>query len=164
MPDRPSTVICNTSPLQYLHQARCLDLLPRLYQKIAVPRAVADEIENGRWLGHDLPELTDQHWIHIEPSPTLAILRAVTDLGPGEREALALAVEKPGALVILDDALARRHADLLGVRKTGTLGILVKGKRAGLIPVIGPIVDLLEQLRFRVDPETRSHVLGMVGE
>ena len=164
MPDRPTTVICNTSPLQYLHQARCLDLLPRLYQEITVPGAVADEIENGRRLGHDLPALIDHKWIRIERPQTIAILRAVTDLGAGEREAHALAVEKPGALIILDDALARRHADLLGVRKTGTLGVLVKCKRTGLIPAVRPLIDLLEQLRFRLDPKTRAEILAMVGE
>lgn len=30
--------ICDTSPLQYLHQLKLLDLLPRLYSKVIVPR------------------------------------------------------------------------------------------------------------------------------
>ena len=37
-------VVVNTSPLQYLHQIGCLDLLPRLYRQVVVPEAVADDV------------------------------------------------------------------------------------------------------------------------
>jgi predicted nucleic acid-binding protein len=47
----------------------------------------------------------------------------VTDLGPGEAEVLMLALEAREAVVILDDALARRAAAMLGLRVTGTLGL-----------------------------------------
>ncbi len=36
----PGVVISNTSPLQYLHQAGLLDLLPRLFGRVIVPQAV----------------------------------------------------------------------------------------------------------------------------
>ena len=41
-------VIVNTSPLQYLHQAQLLDLLPTLFGRIDVPDAVVAEIVEGR--------------------------------------------------------------------------------------------------------------------
>jgi len=40
-------VISDTSPLQYLHQADCLHLLPAMYGEILVPQGVAEEIEEG---------------------------------------------------------------------------------------------------------------------
>lgn len=40
-------IVCNTTPLQYLHQAGLLHILPALYDRILVPRAVADEIGVG---------------------------------------------------------------------------------------------------------------------
>lgn len=40
-------IVCNTTPLQYLHQAGVLHILPTLYGRILVPRAVADEIGVG---------------------------------------------------------------------------------------------------------------------
>ena len=51
MPD----IICNTSPLQYLHQIGRLGLLPHLVSRIVVPAAVAGELAEGRRLGMDLP-------------------------------------------------------------------------------------------------------------
>ena len=51
-------VICNTSPLQYLHQLEELRLLPALVGKVIVPPAVVAELTVGRELGVSLPELT----------------------------------------------------------------------------------------------------------
>jgi len=48
-------VICNTSPLQYLHQIGQLELLPKLVSRVVVPTAVAKELAEGRRRGLDLP-------------------------------------------------------------------------------------------------------------
>ena len=39
-------VVCDTSPLQYLYQAGCLDVLPRLVERIIIPPAVVDELSS----------------------------------------------------------------------------------------------------------------------
>lgn len=75
-----------------------------------------------------------------------------------------LGLESPGAVLVLDDGLARRIAETLKMPFTGTLGILVDGKKAGLIPSIRPLLDQLQELRFRVSPVTRSAVLTLAGE
>ena len=38
-------IVCNTTPLQYLHQADVLGIIPALYGGILVPKAVADEMQ-----------------------------------------------------------------------------------------------------------------------
>jgi hypothetical protein len=47
--------ICDTSPLQYLHQIKHLDVLPSLATRVLVPPAVVDELQEGMRLGLDLP-------------------------------------------------------------------------------------------------------------
>ncbi len=42
-------VIVNTSPLLYLHQVDCLELLQQLYDTITVPPAVPQELETGKF-------------------------------------------------------------------------------------------------------------------
>jgi hypothetical protein len=42
--------------------------------------------------------------------------------------------------------------------------VLLDAKQAGLIPAIDPLLDKLQQLRFRVDPGTRIAVLKLAGE
>jgi hypothetical protein len=93
-----------------------------------------------------------------------AVLPLVTDLGPGESHVLALALEMPGAVVIVDDFLARRTAEALHIPLTGTLGVLLAAKRAGLIGEIAPLLDNLQNLRFWVSPVTRTAVLKLAGE
>ena len=66
--------------------------------------------------------------------------------------------------MILDDALARKTAQYLGIRLTGTLGLLLDAKRSGLITSLTPVLDALQSLRFRLAPQTRSIVLRLAGE
>jgi len=42
--------------------------------------------------------------------------------------------------------------------------LLLDAKRAGLIPAVGPLLDQLDALRFRVAPHTRTAVLKLAGE
>jgi predicted nucleic acid-binding protein len=49
--------ICNTSPLQYLHQLGRLEILPALTGKLVVPLAVVAELGDGRDLGCDVPDV-----------------------------------------------------------------------------------------------------------
>lgn len=157
-------VISNTSPLQYLFQAGVLDLLPTLYGRVTVPGAVADEITRGRAGGVALPDIAALPWTVVREVGQRSLLPLVTDLGAGEREVLALAVETPGALVLLDDGIARRHARLLGIVFTGTLGVLLKAKREGRIGAVAPVLDRLDSVRLYLDANTRAAVLKAAGE
>jgi predicted nucleic acid-binding protein len=158
-------IFCNTSPLQYLHQIGQLDLLPRLVQRIAIPTAVADELAAGRRLGLDLPVPETLSWIDIHrPRSDAAVLRLAADLGYGETAVIALALESTNAVLILDDDLARRHAEVLGLRLTGTLGVLLDAKRAGLVADVKPLINELQALGFRLSGRTREGVLRLAGE
>lgn len=66
-------------------------------------------------------------------------------LDPGEAEAIALATGLPDCTVLLDDAQARRVAERFGVNRIGTLGILRKAKKSGLIAEIKPFTVQLQQ-------------------
>jgi len=157
-------VICNTSPMQYLHQLGMLHLLHAVAGRVTVPPAVVDELAAGQQRGMDLPDPTTLDWVTVSRPHSASAERLVTDLGRGESEVLLLALEHPDAVVVLDDAVARRVAAGLGIRLTGTLGLLLDAKRAGLIPAVGPLLDKLQGLRFRLAPTTRHAVLTLAGE
>lgn len=165
-PERPGLpdLICNTSPLQYLHQLGRLDILYRLTRPLIVPTAVALELAEGRRCGVDVPDPSVLPWIIVQEPSSQAVLPLMVDLGPGETAVLALALEMQDPIVILDDGLARRHAQRLHLRMTGTLGLLIDAKRAGLIETVSPLLDALNDLRFRLDPGTRRTVLQLAGE
>jgi len=148
-------VICNTSPLQYLHQLDLLHILPALAGHIVVPQAVAAEVARGMAASVSLPDLTAVEWVIVRRPISAAALPLITDLGSGESEVLALALESRDPVVVIDDALARRVAAMLGIRLTGTLGLLLDAKHAGLIPAVKPALDQLRALRFRLASHTR---------
>jgi predicted nucleic acid-binding protein len=157
-------VISDTSPLQYLHQAGLLDLLPQLYGRIVVGESVSKELDAGRVFGISLPDPCAIAWVEIRRPRGVVTIPAASGLGEGERQTLILGTESPGALLLLDDALARRSAKRMGLLFTGTLGVLINAKQAGHIDALLPVLNRLESLRFRFDPATRSAVLRLAGE
>ena len=75
-----------------------------------------------------------------------------------------LALEIPGSVALLDDALARRVAIAKGIPIKGTLGLLLDAKHAGHLPTVKPSLDRLQDLGFRLDQQTRDAVLNLAGE
>lgn len=157
-------IICNTSPLQYLHQLQLLHIVPALVPSVVVPPAVVEEIAAGLARGVDLPNVDGLDWVSVRRPASTPVLSLITDLGPGETQVLALALEGREAIVVLDDSLARRIAATLGLRFKGTLGMLLEAKRRGLIRAVTPLLDRLESLRFRIAPHTRDAVRVLAGE
>ncbi len=157
-------VISNTSPIQYLYQLGVLSLLPELFSSICVPEAVATELQTGRERNVSLPDPEDLPWLEVRRVQQPAFLPLVTHLGDGEKEVLALGLELPGSLLLLDDRDARRHADVLALKVTGTLGILLLAKERGKLDAVRPMLDRLDDLRFRLDATTRQTVLRLAQE
>ena len=60
-----SLIICDTSPIQYLHQLGLLEVFHKLSRNIIVPPAVAEELEEGNRQGIDLPKIRSLSWIKI---------------------------------------------------------------------------------------------------
>jgi len=157
-------VICDTSPIQYLHQLELLHILPALSEGVIIPPAVIDELAIGRTLGFNLPDLEEFGWVAVRRPASAAAVPLVTHLGPGETQVLMLALEMPEAVAVLDDALARQVAEVLNLKLTGTLGLLIDAKKAGLISAVGPLLDQLQALRFHLATQTRIAVLKLAGE
>jgi predicted nucleic acid-binding protein len=157
-------VIINTSPLLYLYQVNCLELLQQLYSTITVPPAVLQELETGKLQGVDVPEVNSIEWIQIRPVASATIIPAVIDLGQGEAEVIALGLENPSSLLVFDDSLARRIADLYGLKYTGTLGVLVKAKQSGYLSAVAPIINMLRSKGMWLTDKIISDVLRLSGE
>ena len=129
-----------------------------------VPPAVVDELARGRAIGVDLPDILVLPWVQVQASVGLDKVPAAGDLGAGEREVLALGIQFPDAVVILDERLGRSHAEALKLTCTGTLGILLRAKVEGQISSIEPLLSHLSRLGFRLSAKTHAAVLRQAGE
>lgn len=157
-------VIVNTSPLLYLHQVGYLELLQSLYSQILTPPAVIEELAIGKNKGIDVPNIQAVEWISITLVKSVSLIPAIIDLGQGEAEVLALGLENPGSLLIFDDQLARRIANLYRLKYSGTLGVLVKAKQQGYLSSVAPVIAKLRHQGMWLTDKVVNDVLRLAGE
>lgn len=158
-------VIADTSPLIALHRIDHLHLLNQLYKTVWIPPAVRRELLQGsQRVGWATP-LREARWIRLARLPVPISSRLLrVELGAGESEALSLALHIKPSLLIIDDVAARRIAQALGLRYTGTLGVLLRAKSAKLIPAVHPLLERLTQHTFRISEALYHDTLSLAGE
>lgn len=96
---------------------------------------------------------------HAVPSEWLAL-----DLGAGELAVLAIALDHPQRVVLLDDGRARRIAQAAGLIVWGTLKILLEAKSQGLTDLVAPYIDQLRDAGMWMSDGIRQRVLALAGE
>ena len=158
-------VVSNSTPLIAMAMADQFDLLRKIFGRIYIPDGVHEEVveQGGERFG--ATDVRQAAWIEvIAARDKLAVQVLEDDLGTGESETIVLAREMEADWVLVDERLARRKLELLGVRTIGTLGILLKAKEIGLLLTIRPEVDKLRDRGFRLGRHVYKDVLRMAGE
>ncbi|HEY9000361.1 MAG TPA: DUF3368 domain-containing protein [Mucilaginibacter sp.] len=150
----PDVVISDTSCLIILSNIQELDLLRAVYKDVVTTPDIVNEF------GEILPD-----WIKIK-SPIDRKRQEILELqvDKGEASAIALALELPGSVLILDDLQARTLAEKLGISITGTLGVIIKAKLNGIIPSVKPLLVKIKQTNFRISSALEEIVLKEAGE
>ena len=137
-------IISDTSCLIGLTNIGLLDVLNQLYETVLVTPEVADEY------GEPLPE-----WIYIKAVRDIEKIAAYsTHIDLGEASAIALAMETNGALLIVDDLAARQFAISLGLTISGTLGILIRAHKKGIITDLAAAISRLKEAGFHLPVNT----------
>jgi predicted nucleic acid-binding protein len=150
-------VISDASPLRSLILIDQAERLRELSDRVLIPQAVARELRRARtpekvqvWMRTPPP------WLETtevpEPDPTLR-------LGAGEREAITLAGRYADALLVTDDAKARRAAIERGIAVIGTLGVLEAAATKGWEDLPLAIDRLRRETNFRAAPFLLETVL-----
>ena len=137
-------IVCNTSPLILLAKIHRLETLIRLYGELMIPKAVADEIGTKSGKENDqVLALLKKGTLQLSQASEIKLAELPIDLGRGEREAIALAIDLAADLVILDDQQGRLVSREKGLSVTGTIGVLIEAKERGFIPSLRPEMDRL---------------------
>jgi predicted nucleic acid-binding protein len=154
------TVVSNTSPINYLTLIGLDRLLPALFGRVIIPLAVQEELKSPG-APPQIGEMLRRSggWLDVVSAPPVSD-PILAGLDPGEKEAIGLAVKTKAGLVLLDEARGRRAAsEHFGLAVTGTLGILDRAARVGLIDV-GDVVARLRKTSFRASPKLYQFLLG----
>ncbi len=156
--------ISNTSPLLYLHRIDVLEWLPKLFSEIWTPSAVVKELREGHDRGYDVPIPDKLNWLQIVEPQSVPSEWLTLDLGAGELETMAMALEHPARIVLLDDALARRIAQAAGLEVWGTLKILLEAKSQGITESVAPLIDRLKKSGMWISDGVRQRILRLASE
>jgi hypothetical protein len=159
-------VVSNTSPIINLASVGQLDLLQKLYGRIAIPKAVYHEVVfkgAGQAGSAELPSL---QWIESHQVVDLMFVASLrTELDEGESEAIALAIQLKADLLLLDESRGRVVASRLGFKFTGLLGVLLAAKHNGFIPSVKTLLDdIIAKAGFWVSKKVYVHTLRLAGE
>jgi len=151
-----SLVVSDSGPIHYLVLCEAINVIPQLYGKLVIPAAVVRELSHPQtppevqaWI-KELPQWVSMH----SPGQT----DPAAQLGPGEREAIALACELKATQLLVDDRAARRIAVLRGLLITGTLGILEQAAERGLLN-LPEILQKLLRTNFRINADVIRQAL-----
>ena len=159
-------IVCNTTPISnFLHLGR-MDILKAIFHELHIPMAVHSEIEAHFSDDHQWQKCLDENFIiraEVQTSPKIKEL--IIHLHLGEAEALCLCIENNAQLLLLDDRDARTIARLNNIPVSGTLGVLMKAKKMGIVE---SVKDFMDQLRtdhhYWIDDAMYNKVLSLSNE
>lgn len=157
MPDERWVV--NASPLILLGKLSRLDIVEALASSVAVPESVLRELSAG--LSKDETGSATLDWASARrvADVPLPVSIANWDLGPGESQVIAHCLV--GAQVaVLDDREARACALAHSLPLIGTLGIVLRAKKRGLIPAARPLADQIRVAGSFLDDELVKQALA----
>lgn len=116
-------VVCNASPLVLLAKIHHLELLVQLYDEVIIPSSVWEEITaKPSQEVERIRARLQSRTLRIRKATKRALKGVSADLGLGEQETIALALQMKADLVVLDDQQGRRVAREKGLIVTGRLG------------------------------------------
>ena len=141
MSDKENRIVVNTSPWIALSICGQIPLLKKIYHEVHIPLGVKKEILAGGKQGIGVRELEASSWVKIGKVIDIEKVKLLFELDQGEAEVIILAKEKRIKQVLMDEKVARLQAEVLGLNVTGTLGLLLRAKKKGMISSIKPLVS-----------------------
>ena len=145
-----TTIVFDTSPINYLILIGEIDLLRQLFDQILIPPAVYAELQDPRtpprvyaWAAHLPP------WAKVREPLELDLS---IGLGAGEVQAISLAIELGISAILIDERKGRVAAAMRGLLPVGTLTILDSADRRGLVD-FEQAVAKLQVTSLHIEPE-----------
>jgi predicted nucleic acid-binding protein len=145
-------IIVDTSCLIILSKIKELPLLKLLYGEVLITDIIAKEFDEPDWIIICPIKLNENVFLFEKR------------IDKGEASAIMLALEIPNSIIIIDDFKGRALAKELGIKVTGTIGIIISAKNKKLIPSIKPILEKIKETNFYISKELEKEALVLAEE
>lgn len=159
-------LVADSGPLIALARLDQLVLPSRIFSAVWVTRTVWHEVSRAP-RGSELTRLLeaqDEGWLNIVAYPHVAGHDSpFPGLDMGESTAISLALTQQ-ATVLMDERNGRLVATAVGLNVIGTLGLLVRGRRIGLLPAVRPLTDILLATGYHLARPLVEQALADIGE
>jgi predicted nucleic acid-binding protein len=159
------TVVSNTGPIVALAKADHLSLLRILYGEVLIPPAVHRELLAK--VGPEAQRIDEGLAVFLRVTPITrspeAVDRLTSGLGAGEQQAIGLALEI-GGLLVIDDRAGRKAAGRLGIATTGVVGVLLKAKQEGQLAMVGPVLEMIRRYGYWLSDAVVKTAMQLAGE
>ncbi len=152
--------VSNTTPLRYLIAIDQEHLLGKLFEKVFVRVAVHEELTDAR-----TPVIVRRRVLSL---PAWFEIRAVNEpaAGPlaatlhrGEREAILLAEAMGADVLLIDEQVGRSIALSRNLPLSGTLGVLERADRIGLVSDFPRVLQQLKASGFFITEKLKQQLL-----
>jgi len=157
-------IVINTSPWIALSICGKTELLKQLYEEIYMPIGVKEEILIGGEEKVGVTELGKSSWLKVEEVSDIEKPKLLYELDRGEAEVIILAKEKEIREVLIDEKVARMQAKILGLEVVGTLGLLLRAKKKGVLSEIKPLIEKMLQRGIWIRSKIVKGMLKEAGE
>jgi predicted nucleic acid-binding protein len=143
-------IVSDTTPLHYLILIGEIEILPALAPIIIIPSAVMQELQHERTPGPVKRWLaTPPRWIEVRQA-NLSLFTPQKKIGPGETEAIALALEL-GAALLVDDSDAIKEAQRLQLPTIRLFTLLEIAAGKGLLD-LAEAIEKMRRTNFHLPP------------
>jgi len=147
-------IISDTSCLIILDKIDELELLMKVGHSVYVTPIILEEF------GRSLPD-----WISVASPINMQFQQILElELNQGEASAIALSLDIDNSMLIIDELKGRKIAEKLGLRYSGTFGLILKAKQLGVINSVKPILNKIRSTNFRFNEQLFETVLEQAGE
>lgn len=160
----PESWVINASPTILLAKAGLIELVPKLVSEFVIPQPVVLEILNVRGQDAAAQWLNTAGGKFARPAVAEFTTLAGSEIGPGERAVISWAAAHPGFVAVLDDLEARKMAQKLGIKIIGTVGVVLRLKKAGLILEAKTHLQTIRKAGGYISDQLFREALLQVGE
>ncbi len=162
-------IISNATPLIYLAKVQQLELLKKIFGKVVITPEVKQEVvDRGKALQKPDAFLIEREiekgWIIVKESTEKVVI--VFDIHPGEKSVIALAKSLSQKVVLMDEMMGRKAAQLSGLTPRGTVYVLLEAlkKRHLTFDQFITILDTLANEGFRLREEIYTKAMEKARE
>ena len=136
--------------------------MPALFGRIHVVEPVVRECAAGGVI--NVPALESLSWVTVQPVTATDPEPMLTQLDEGEKWTLHAARQAGAELLLIDERIGRNLAERLGLKVSGTLGVLLKARQQGLVTSFSGAAQAMREQGIFFHPRLIARLAESIGE